>query len=157
MGIASFIQSPWEAPHLDGFSQIYEKRHFSGKWHFSFLFSSKSMNITMGTRMIFFHHLGLPTKAAPDIWGTRVRTPRTWRHFFKMNGIFWPFLALSVTKGKKGKGMGKGPCNQKWVSIQQYIKIILSSFLLRKLFQENQNEWKFCFDFGNFFFKGKKN
>ena len=67
MGIASFIQSPWEAPHLDGFSQIYEKRHFSGKWHFSFLFSSKSMNITMGIRMIFFSSFG-PTYQSRTIY-----------------------------------------------------------------------------------------
>ena len=74
---------------------------------------------------------------------------------FRNEWDFWAFFGPFCHKGEKREGDRKGPWN--WASIQKYYKIILSSFLLWKLFQETQNEWKFFFHFENIFSKEKKN
>ena len=75
-----------------------------GKWNFHFPISSKTVNITYGTKGVFFHHIWASTKAAPDIGGIGIRTPRNWNHFSKMNGIFGHFLTLRSERVKRGEG-----------------------------------------------------
>ena len=79
-----------------------EKWVFRKIFHFFFLFSSKTGFIRYRFRMLIFHHLEASTKAAPDIGGIEVRTPRNWNYFSKMNGIFGPFLGVWYSKDMEG-------------------------------------------------------
>jgi hypothetical protein len=64
---------------------------------FFFLFSSKMAFTTLGSRMLIFPHLSLPTKAAPDI-GVIGLNPSKLKLLFQNEWDFWPFFAPLVLK-----------------------------------------------------------
>ena len=105
--------------------------------------------------MLFFHHFGASTKAAPDMGGFVVRTPSNWLHFSKMNGKIAIFLSAPGTKGKRGRDMakvyqqrGRGPMS------------ILSKSQIDLWFPKNSNILKFKAKmneiYKNFFWPKKK-
>ena len=94
--------------------------------------------------MIFFHHLGASTKAAPDIQGIGVRTPSTGNYFFKMNGFFGHFWPFSVSKGKWGIGVIMVRDGHKCSTELINTLISFNAALFLKLFEKQnfgQNEW----------------
>ena len=64
---------------------------FSGKWHFSFLFPSKTASTPIWNRMLLFHHLRAPIKAAQTEGRNRTFTYLTWNHASKKRGHFLGF------------------------------------------------------------------
>ena len=89
--------------------------------------------------------MGDATKTAPDMGGIRVRTPRAWNHFSKMNGNFGHFLALIEKKGRKAKGEGRAqkPRMPPW-DTEYTIRIPIDALSL-KIFKNKilgENEWK---------------
>ena len=103
-------------PHM----ALVGKHHFQkrgnmekiGKWNLHFPISSKTVNITYGTKGVFFHHIWASTKAAPDIGGIGIRTPPNWNHLSQNEWDFWPFWAFSDRKGEIGERGGLGAKTQ---------------------------------------------
>ena len=97
-------------------------------------FLLKSRPIADSIRMLFFHHLGLPTKAAPDIGGTQARTLGTWKHFSKMNRIFGH---LDPSRSQRGNNGWTLDCTRIWKVVHCKGCALGSSvpFLFTKLFE----------------------
>ena len=109
--------------------------------------------------MLYFHHLGASTKAAPAIGAMGVRTPRTWNNFPKMNGIFWQkwtFLSPPWLQGEIRYGSGRGAPGKYGPPRCQICNTIPISCPFQK-FQihqvEGQNEWNLQFFFWVIFWR----
>jgi len=125
-------------PFMDGqYLHQIQKREICRKWKIHFWIFSN------GTMTIFFHYIWASIKAAPDIGGIGIQTPRNWNHFSKMNRIFGHFRPPQCWKGGKGRGRSWYK-NQNSPMGHQIWNWNPRSALSLKLFEfENffQNEW----------------